>query len=173
MNIPFMQEFTWGDKTYFIEQLWNMCMNHNIFDIETSNKYHGFCNEIELYYDYEYSFENEKLHTIRHISDRFKPGIKVQPYIWTGKPYRSKQFYFMPQIELISKQKIEIKYINLNSDYPVIWIDNKIFLYFNSHDLKILEVLSKNDGFNSIEQFFKYFNKDFIGEIRHFTTLKY
>ena len=37
----------------------------------------------------------------------------------------------------------------------------------------ILRELAKNDGFESVEDFFAYFNKDFKGKIIHWTDLQY
>ena len=42
--------------------------------------------------------------------------------------------------------------------------------YLNYDEIKIL---SLNDGFDSVQQFFKWFNKDFEGKIIHWTKLKY
>ncbi len=41
--------------------------------------------------------------------------------------------------------------------------------------LKIEEVnqLAINDGFNSVDDFFQYFNTDFTGKLIHWTDLKY
>ena len=33
--------------------------------------------------------------------------------------------------------------------------------------------LAKNDGFNSLDEFFAWFNKDFTGTIIHWSNLKY
>jgi hypothetical protein len=34
-------------------------------------------------------------------------------------------------------------------------------------------LLAKNDGFDSVDDFYAWFNKDFIGKILHFTDLRY
>lgn len=36
-----------------------------------------------------------------------------------------------------------------------------------------MQILAKNDGFDSVEDFFKWFNKDFYGFIIHWTDLRY
>jgi len=67
----------------------------------------------------------------------------------------------MPEILIVSKQKIEI-----TKEYSVI-IDDKNLTPGE------IEQLAINDGFNDIHDFFRYFDKQFIGEILHFTSLKY
>jgi hypothetical protein len=36
-----------------------------------------------------------------------------------------------------------------------------------------LKILSVNDGFDSVDDFFEWFNEDFAGKIIHWTDLKY
>ena len=36
-----------------------------------------------------------------------------------------------------------------------------------------IELLAKHDGFNSMEDFFKWFDKDFKGKIIHWTDFRY
>jgi len=37
----------------------------------------------------------------------------------------------------------------------------------------VVDLIAKNDGFDSTEDFFNWFNKDFTGKIIHWTDLKY
>lgn len=159
-----MTIFPWGKSTHFVEQLWNMISNRNMISEEESNKWHEFGSEIERYYDYSYSysFEKEKLHTIRKKSDRYKVGQMQQPFIWTGKPYKDPIYRFMPPMPLISKQEILIT--------PSFWI----FVGGKSLKSNDVDKLALNDGFDNTDDFFKWFTKrPFLGEIRHYTDLKY
>jgi hypothetical protein len=78
-------------------------------------------------------------------------------------------FRFAPKIPVISTQEIDISnpYPKNTEWMPNVWIDNK-----KLNSIEIFE-LAKNDGFDSIEDFFNYFNQDFTGKIIHWTNLKY
>lgn len=74
-------------------------------------------------------------------------------------------------------QTIEIKEIAItDSNYCYVTEDHKIFTVtvdgwkFTRDGIKILAF---NDGFESAEDFFKWFDKDFEGQIIHWTDFKY
>lgn len=111
---------------------------------------------------------SSKHHTIRvNKTYRYKAGGKLQPFIWTDKPYRSKQFYFTPKINCVSTQVIQIKHSGEKWRMPWVMIDG--FLKTAPE----IEQLALNDGFKSTKDFFKWFDSDFIGDIIHWTNLKY
>lgn len=116
--------------------------------------------------------DRPKLHTIRS-GDRWKEGMKIHFVINNRTKDR---FQFAPVIECVSVQKIEIKHLSLEPGgkiHPIVWIDG--YLFFDAeidYDAGI-EQLALNDGFESVEQFFAYFNTDFVGQIVHWTPLKY
>jgi len=107
-----------------------------------------------------------KIHTIRNDKgQRWKVKIKIHFYI----NVRAKNmFQFAPIIPCVSTQKIEIKYKD-DDGFP--WAEPKVFIddiWFTS-----LEALAQNDGFDSLADFFRWFNKDYQGKIIHFTNYKY
>ena len=105
-----------------------------------------------------------KLHTIREDkSDRWKAGNNIHFVINNRTP---KRFQFAPIVKCVSIQKIEIYYPAL-ARFPVVLIDCKKL----TTDKCVL--LANNDGFDSLYQFFDWFNKDFTGKIIHWTNLKY
>jgi hypothetical protein len=116
-----------------------------------------------------------KKHTLRRdTANRWKAGTKIHPVIHNRTPNR---FQFAPIIPCVSTQKIEIKHFA--DAIEVVIADEKCFTAHHiglhkmvEYDFE-LEVLAKNDGFNSIEDFFKYFKEDFVGKIIHWTNLKY
>ena len=61
-------------------------------------------------------------------------------------------------------QKISIKFIN---EKLTVKIDGGIL------NPREIETLAINDGFENSEEFFCFFNKDYQGEILHFTKLRY
>ena len=116
-----------------------------------------------------------KIHTIREDShNRWKQGIKM--HMATG--VRTKKYNQFYEDTCKSTQKIEIKY-NKGGGVNV-FIDNNFFHYQTSWGLewekesknRMLK-LAINDGFDSIESFFKWFNGDFVGKIIHWTDLIY
>ena len=170
MNQSFSTIFPWGEETHFVEKLWRMALNESKF---SQNDLYDY--GIKYFVQFKRSFDdpmnyNPKLHTIRGISNRYKVRQLQQPFIWTGKPYKEPIFRFMPLLPLISKQKIEIIWLKRLGKFgriPFVIIDGKLKRF------SVIEKLAKNDGFDSIQYFFEWFNKDFEGEIRHYTDLKY
>jgi len=125
-----------------------------------------------------------KHHTLREDpSDRWKVGMKIHPVINNRTKNR---FQFAPVLEVKGIQKIEIKYIKSSTKTPLIYVGIEsqktpgymLCLGTYNPELKIascnaIEVLAINDGFESLEQFFAWFNKDWSGKIIHWTDLKY
>ena len=114
-----------------------------------------------------------KIHTIREDkTNRWKPGVMIDYFI----NVRTKNmFRFAPKVPVISTQKLEIIFYSdrevLINDLPLkrkIIIDDKRHL----KDYEVIE-LAKNDGFDSVDDFFNYFNDDFTGKIVHWTDKKY
>ncbi len=131
-------------------------------------------------------FEQEKLipklHTFRHdLNDRWKVGMKIHPVIHNRTKNR---FQFAPELVVKSIQKIRIKVIDEIQKHYSYTIKTKLSgetylkhfeVYIDDRFLTKMEVreLATNDGFESVEQFFAWFNKDFTGKIIHWTNLKY
>ncbi|WZL88291.1 hypothetical protein VS868_11860 [Salinimicrobium sp. 3283s] len=109
--------------------------------------------------EYGWARNHKKAHTIREDSkDLWKAGRDIHFVINN----RTKQrFQFAPVVKCVSVQKVEISFMN------DVLVDGRE-LSFNE-----IEVLAKNDGFDSVEDFFSWFNKDFTGKIIHWTNLKY
>ena len=106
-----------------------------------------------------------KLHTIREGS-RWKAGdIMHMAYGVRTKNYQ--QFNKgISQLERVkSVQKIEI--IRDPHFGCLIQIDNRQI------GMATIQDLITNDGFDSSDDFLKWFNKDFVGQLIHFTDLKY
>lgn len=66
-------------------------------------------------------------------------------------------------------QEIVISYDlgDIASDKPYVYVDGRQLSYSE------IEELAVNDGFDSAEDFFKWFKKDFRGWIIHWTDKKY
>lgn len=120
-------------------------------------------------------FLKPKLHTIREDSkDRWKAGNKIDFFI---NCRQKDMFRFAPVLQVVSVQKIEIIITkNCGIRKRQVWIDDVFSLYYEYGDSIIdkgLLQLAQNDGFDSIEEFFTYFDKDFTGKLIHWTDLRY
>jgi hypothetical protein len=132
-------------------------------------------------FDFEASLEvRPKLHTLRrgitsNWENRWKAGMDIHFYINT----RTKNmFQFAPVMKVKSTQKISI--IHDEHDVVAVFIDHRPYAIFNKKHGKPgmnsgarLQALAYNDGFDSVADFFAYFNTDFVGQIIHWTDLKY
>jgi hypothetical protein len=115
---------------------------------------------------------NPKLHTIRvDEKNLWVPGRKIHMVVFNRTKNR---FQFAPVLEVKSVQKITINTEGgiwdekENKTYPLVWINNNHLM-----EVKELKQLAVNDGFDSVEHFFQWFNSDFEGKIIHWTNLKY
>jgi hypothetical protein len=111
-----------------------------------------------------------KKHTIRaDIHDRWKPGMLIQH----AYGVRTKMYEQFKEGQCISIQTIEILH---KSGEVFIKIDDKHYfdtMSFNYNTMNAINELASNDGFDSIEDFLKWFNIDFKGKIIHWTDLRY
>jgi len=168
MNLNFMKKWPWGKETDFRYKVIK-----SVFAIDPTYNY----SHLDLVGQ---TYAIGKCHTIRK-GDRWKPGMKIHFRQWSGLPYKSEAPLFAPVVPCISVQKISIKYTK--KDFVRIKIDGKLFHEQNIHDTptgtksfdKFIG-LCLADGFDLYEghlNFFKYFNKDFKGQIIHWTNLRY
>lgn|SRR5690606_2759991 len=102
-----------------------------------------------------------KIHTIRNDkNNRWKVGSKIHPVINNRTKNR---FQFVPTLEVKNIQQISIR---PDSSFRVIVDGKRLF----DHEITKLAI---NDGFESSEQFFAWFNIDFSGKIIHWTNFRY
>ena len=118
--------------------------------------------------------EGTKIHTIREDKpNRWKSGNKI--HFATG--VRTPNYKCFKEGKCASIQNIKIKHC---LGYSEIRIDGTICFQIFHHGLGDIyewstdfEKFVKNDGFNNIEDFFKWFNTDFEGKIIHWTKFNY
>lgn len=173
MILPFSTQIN-GKPTYFVEKILKSfdgkdCTEDDELMLKEAI-YLGFLSP------YKYDEVKPKLHTIREDkNDRWKPGVMIDFFI---NARQKNMFRFAPRIPVVSTQKINITWL---TKYMVfVTIDNKPIgdaiwdrgFICMSCDTRLRE-LAKNDGFESVEDFFGYFNKDFTGKIIHWTDLRY
>ena len=104
-----------------------------------------------------------KIHTLREDKfGRWNAGRVCQ--CATG--VRTKKYNCFAVRSCVYIQAIQINYYGDNG-YPDVIIDGDLL------SQERIELLAKNDGFDSVEDFFKWFEEDFQGKIIHWTDLKY
>lgn len=133
--------------------------------------------------------DGTKIHTIREDkNDRWKTGRKIDP--WYKNPRNVKQNpmsliqYACKHLinpigechfpkRCISTQDLEIRWsyetFTGRKAFVTIYIDG-VSCY--NGKWSVLD-LAKNDGFDSLEDFFKWFDKPFKGKIIHWTDFRY
>lgn len=159
MQLGFKQTFPWGDPTYFREKiLLAGC---------------GAAPGLQVVCDFSDGFQHlpkyrlwPKLHTIRSGS-RWKAGDKIH-MAYGVRTNNYQQFNKgIPELEFVkSVQPIAIKY-QRGLLLPTVAIDGRIL------DDKEIDTLAINDGFEGINDFFNWFDKDFQGQLIHWTDLRY
>jgi len=119
--------------------------------------------------------DETKKHTIREDPhNRWKAGRKI--HMATG--VRTKLYNcFMKDVCRLT-QRINIKWERGFNEKRIskIYIDGKIFaeeLTIGYLGEKELYRLAINDGFDTIKEFFEWFDEDFNGKIIHWTDIKY
>lgn len=164
-----------GKPTHFIEKIWKG-LKENIskeFYVvhETRMSHEEMTTEYEVDSDI-YPTVKAKLHTIREDKkDRWKKGMNIDFFINCRQKNMKR---FAPVLPVVSTQKFKIIYYdNTNTvwEFPhlkfAVRVDNRRL------EPAEIKILAQNDGFDSAEDFFNYFDKDFSGKIIHWTDFKY
>jgi hypothetical protein len=155
MNIMFMTKFPDGKETNFKKKI--IYAPNFYYNNEDSDFWKDERVRLDLL-----SGLDVKLHTLRQ-SKRVKVGMWLSLRNWSGKPYRSTQVQFAG---CFCKGTQDIVIFRVHKKLRV-WVDG-----FLLNDSLITE-LALNDGFDSPEHFCEYFQKGFIGQIIHWTNMKY
>lgn len=108
--------------------------------------------------------EGDKIHTIRK-GNRWNAGMYVR--FWNPASTADK-LNFHKDSECISVQEIKIRWHEeLGLRILKIWIDGRFITGEEQREL------AENDGFETMEQFTKWFNDSFDGQIVHWTNYQY
>jgi hypothetical protein len=166
MTLSFSTELN-GKPTYFVEKIISGLHMFNDFHFPLSDKYSHDLDMIETC--------EPKVHTIREDkSNRWKPGIKIH-FVINNRT--DKRFQFVDTFPVISTQDIWIMPANKsvlvwqkdNNDSSNSYRDG----YWKTLTQSQIEFLSRNDGFDTVQDFWNYFNREFGGKIIHWTGLLY
>jgi len=105
-----------------------------------------------------------KIHSIREDgTNRWKLGMLI--HFATG--IRSPNYCNFKMGQCLSTQKIEFKYVMHDDKIPVVLVDGVVL---STPEVKLL---ARNDGFDSMEEFYGWFHSDFTGKIIHWTNFIY
>lgn len=139
-----------SDPTYFVEKLWeSVGLPDNAMDL--ADEYMNFMRK-------DSSEIWPKHHTIRS-GNKVKVGDFIQFFVWSEKPYKSKQIVIGNPIEVKKVWDFEIKWYFGLIEYCEILIDGKKQLNLGK--------IGANDGlsFEDFKSWFGNFEKPFEGQI--------
>ena len=178
MILPFSTQLN-RKPTYFVEKIWNGLLSSQI------------CSLNEMPEPIKYGETNkglhDKLHTIREDKkDRWKVGNKIDFFI---NCRQKDMFRFAPVLPVVSTQKIEFIWKENTENQTclgtkfdricTIKIDNRFYgdaYLLNGSVVSssyTIPTFANNDGFDTPDELFAYFNKNFKGKIIHWTDFKY
>lgn len=177
MTLPFSIELN-RQPTHFVEKIWAGLIKYEELGIQpgTMGNYDPAKHDLWRIVS---GNSTPKLHTIRKDEkDLWKAGRDIHMVLHNRTP---KRLQFAPVVKCLSVQEIEIYYhdaplgeriatvyIDRKQHGTAIWKESKLI-----HNSSRLDSLAANDGFDSVEAFFEYFDKGFTGKIIHWTNLKY
>lgn len=187
MTLSFTEKIN-NKPNYFVEKIWHGLILNRIFGLQYYDAYQG-THYAKFGRKWEKNNENlktrvhPKVTTIREDKgNRWKVGMAIHPVINNRSENR---YQFAPTFRCLGLQAIEIKMspcdlngVNASETKTEMYIDGRLmfsnYWYFQDPDagFKMLEFV-RNDGFESVPAFLKYFNKPFKGKIIHWTNLKY
>lgn len=158
-------------ETHFVSKIWSGLIKNGLATIEQLKEY-------ELLYHLNYCKDlnidpsaKPKLHTLREDSkNRWKVRLIIDFFINCRK---EDMFRFAPKVQVLGIQNVFITRNDLGKS--MVFIDGKLFYLQDwslEHKYKMLH-FAQNDGFETTEEFFEYFDTDFNGKIIHWTNLKY
>lgn len=164
-----------GKPNYFIPKIWMGVPAQIKADISIYEKYYdNHVYQLGKSWDIPDDPIKAKLHTMREDPhDRWRAGMDIHMVINNRTKNR---FQFAPVVKCVSTQEVRISYQDyLDGKYyvagwfvsPRIIIDGRTIL---EHEV---EELAINDGFESVNDFFAYFNSSCTKKIIHWTDLKY
>ena len=175
MILPFSTEMN-GKPTHFIDKIWSGLIYKKLSTIRICR---DFERQRALITPSQFGvvpYHHPKLHTIREDkNNRWKVGTKIDFFI---NARQKNMFRFAPVLPVVSTQVFEINWHSSNEKLFVrVYIDGKSFaridfdkeLYVSGQMLDFVN----SDGFDTIEDFFDYFDKDYVGKIIHWTDLEY
>ena len=196
MILPFSTQIK-KKPTYFVEKIITGLAFNKLISFDKANhfmkdKLIQKCNKKGVPQSYLIKIDRTviqrpKLHTVREdLKERWKPGINIDFFINVRRP---NMYRFAPVLPVVSTQKIEFIWkdntenltcLGTNFDKTcTIMIDDCFYgdaYFFNGSVISssyTIPIFANNDGFDTPEELFAYFNKNFKGKIIHWTNKRY
>lgn len=162
-----------GKETYFVEKILKGIQSYylgNDILINMDLYWHNTIDDNVLK-----AYLKPKIHTIREDkNNRWQIGDKIDFFINCRQPNMQR---FAPVITVESVQNIEIIYVPFGDKKqdarPFVRVDGRLIYDVGQTLWSQMKEFAENDGFESVNDFFEYFNKDFTGKIIHWTNIKY
>lgn len=168
MTLSFSQKFPDKSPTYFVEKIINGIQLNNLAHIDILNV------DSKMRYSLRDKFGElaPKIHTIRaDPKNRWREGIYIHFVINNRTKNR---FQFAPILPVKKVQRIVIEWKECElygKKEPFCWIDGKCICA--GFDATNWRLLARNDGFESTDDFFRWFRSDFTGKLIHWTDFSY
>ena len=161
-----------GKPTNFIEKILLGMSRSGIWNGDNHDSFEKTMDECEEKGFLNVNYWNEifdeisklKIHTIRR--DKECKWHKGNPIHFSTPIKKDESFQFAPVIECTGKERIKIVYWS-SLPKPLVMIGDTVI------NMKAIEQLAFNDGFDSVEDFFNWFDSDFEGWIIHWTQFRY
>lgn len=159
-----------GQATFFVEKILNALGEmyymseylEKLIDLNKESLDNGKLthkNIVDFYLSLDIPTHEIKIHTIRG-NTRFKVNEEFQPAVWSGKPYCSPIIRFWDIVPI--KHITEIEYYDCN-----LWFGNQVL------DDDTIKLLAANDGLTRDDFIDWICEKEFHGQVLHFTDFKY
>jgi len=149
MILGFTKQFPWGEPTMFKEKVLASFLKANV----VTDDLQILC---------------PKLHSIR-AGERWAPGM----FMHLAYGVRSKNYQCFQLATVKTTQRIIVS----NRDKKILvatrGIDNAYIIHFKKLKQDQVEQLAINDGFTSVDQFWKWFDHDLSGQIISWTGKLY
>jgi hypothetical protein len=176
-----------GKETLFIEKIWSSLLIDPLIGVVLEDYEESMKEHVAMFGDpwdgNKKGFVRSKIHTIRRDEmDRWKQGNKIHMAVRNRTPDR---FQFAPVVNCTGIETIKIKWfygVGNSLKLCRVFVGSKEIgcgVWNKHHESNPiftgneLVELVKNDGFDSIQDFFAWFNEDFTGKIIHWTPFRY
>lgn len=179
MELAFKTQIS-GKPTQFVEKIWEGLLTHQVEIIDAEKLELGeYLEKVPSLGKHVPGSSRPKLHSFREDpKDRWHAGKSIHFVINSQTPNRVQ---FAPKIKCISTQRAEIKYTTPNSVETIayVYLDGRVAGTATFRNCQLFSITGRmqfialNDGFESVNDFFEYFDKDWSGKLIHWTNLKY
>ena len=168
MILPFSTKIN-GKETFFVEKIHSgIVQNFPNLEFQLNGANYEF-NVDAL------ATKHAKIHTIREDKkNRWKVGNKIHFFI---NARQKNMFKFAPVLPVVRVQDIEIIYVPFGDKKQdarsFVRVDGRLIYDVGQTLYSQMKEFSENDGFDCVNDFFEYFDKDYKGKIIHWTDIKY